>query len=357
MFALIMAGGGGTRFWPKSRRSHPKQFLKLINNRSMIQLTYDRLKGIVKEKDIFVVSTRDHEHLIIRHLPGLARKNLIIEPVGRNTAPCIALAALYLKRIDPQGVMAVLPSDHLIAHERKFHKVLKAAEELVNRLDCYLTLGITPSYAATGYGYIQYNNKVAQVDGIPAYHVKTFAEKPIQEVAERFIQSGDFLWNSGIFFWRVDTLLKGIERYMPDLFDWIVEIDRAIGTPQEQKELFLTFPNIRPVSIDYGLMERTENVVVMKADFGWSDIGSWKEVYKIGAKTADKNVVKGDNILIDVKNSFIESADGRLIAAINVENLVIVSTDDAVLVCQIDSAQEVKEIVDRLKRNKMTGYL
>jgi len=253
--------------------------------------------------------------------------------------------------------MAVLPADHLIEDEERFRSVLAAGEMVVKERNCLVTIGIEPTYPATGYGYIQFNEKLREIGhGVPVYRVKTFAEKPILETARRFLDSGDFLWNSGIFVWKVSTILRDIEEHMPELYDGLMEIDAAIGRPDYEEVLHKVYCQIRSISIDYGVLEHAKDVVVLKGDFGWNDVGSWEEVYKILPKDNDKNAVVGEHVLKDTRRCLIDSPK-RLIAAIGLEDLIIVDSDDALLVCRRDRAQEVKDLVEAMKRKKMSRYL
>jgi mannose-1-phosphate guanylyltransferase len=356
MFAVIMAGGVGTRFWPKSRAKLPKQLLNIVGKKTLIQSSVARIQPIIPDKKIFVVATKQQKEGILNQLPMLKPENLLLEPKGKNTAPCIGLASLYLNRINPDEVMVVLPADHLIQNDQGFVETLRHAEVLARQSDLLVTIGIKPNYPATGYGYIQYNGQLSAFTEFPAFKVKTFAEKPDLKTAERFIESGDFLWNSGMFLWKVSKILKAIEEFMPDLYDSLMEIDRAIGTPDEDAVLQRVYCQIKGNSIDYGVMEHAQNVGVLQADFEWNDVGSWEEVYKISPKDDNKNVVRGKHILRDVHECLIDSPD-KVIAAIGIRNIVLVDTGDALLVCRKDLAQQVKEVVEIMKRKNMDEVL
>ncbi len=356
MYVVIMAGGVGTRFWPKSRFRRPKQLLKIAEKQTMIQATIKRLKGIVADDQIYIITTQQQQEEIQKQVPFLTAQNIIVEPKGKNTAPCIGLAALLLKHRDPGAVMAVLPADHRIKKIKKFQQILQAAEKLALQRDCLVTIGIKPTYPATGYGYIQLNNEQRVIDDVPAFRVKTFAEKPDLKTAERFLQSGDFLWNSGMFIWRAETILAEIENSIPELYDGLLEIEEALGSENEAEVIQKVYCRIKSISIDYGVMEQSENVCVLKGDFDWNDVGSWEEVYKISAKDDAQNVVIGNHLLEDTNNCYIDS-DEKFIAALGIENLIIVNTEDALLICSKDRAQEVKELVELMKRKKLDQYL
>lgn len=356
MYAVIMAGGIGTRFWPRSRQTHPKQLLKIIGDRSLIQSTIDRLNPLIKHENVIVVSTTLQAEEIKRQLPFLKPENLIIEPKGKNTAPCIGLAALFIKRIDPEAVMAVLPADHTIKKEQQFKQVLVVAEQVAQQKDCLVTIGINPTYPSTGYGYIQFNDKIDEIEGMPVYKVKTFAEKPDIKTAERFINSGDFLWNSGMFVWKTKTILKEIEEALPEMYDGLLEIEKSLGTKSQNEVINKVYCQIKSISIDYGVMEHTRNVNILKGDFGWSDIGSWEEVYQILEKDEHKNVSIGSHFLKNSSGCLIDAPD-KFVATLGVEDLIIVETEDALLICQRDKAQAVKELVESMKRKEQTQYL
>ncbi len=356
MYVVIMAGGVGTRFWPKSRFKRPKQLLKILDDRTMIQATVDRLDQLVSQEKIFVVTTQTQTDEIKKQIPFLQPSNYIIEPKGKNTAPCIGLAALMLKKSEPDEVMAVLPADHRIQNELTFRKTLAAANQLVLQKECLVTIGINPTYPSTGYGYIQFNKPEQQIDGEPVHKVKTFAEKPDLKTAKLFLKSGDFLWNSGMFIWKAKTILAEIEKSLPELYDGLMEIEKHLGTKKEAEVIQKVYSQIKSISIDYGVMEHTDNVYVLKGDFEWNDVGSWEEVYKISTKDDHGNVMNGRHLLKDSENCFVDS-EHHLIATIGVENLIIIESDGAILICPREKAQEVKELVDALKRKNLQDYL
>jgi len=356
VFGVIMAGGVGTRFWPRSREKHPKQLLNILGEQSLIQNTVNRLTPLIDKENIFVVSTQSQKDAIKSHLPFLDEHNYITEPKGRNTAPCIGLAAIYLEQFDPDGVMAVLPADHNIVNEEEFREILKTAEQVAYEEECLVTIGINPTYPSTGYGYIQFNRQVREINNIPVYHVKTFAEKPDLKTAERFIKSGDFLWNSGMFIWKISTILKEIEQNLPELYDGLLEIKKNLGSRREFESINNVYCKIKSISIDYGVMENTRNVRVVKGNFGWSDVGSWEEVYEYTQKDKNKIASKGSYFTIDSKNCFFDVPD-KMVAAIGVDNLIVVETEDSILICDRNQAQRVKELVDILRQKKMNKYL
>ncbi len=356
MYAVIMAGGEGTRFWPRSRSKRPKQLLNIVGSETMIQTTISRLKSLVEPDHIFVVTTKRQKETILEQLPILPAENLIIEPKGKNTAPCIGLAATILYAKDPDSVMVVLPADHKIDDTELFQKTIRAAAELAKSKSGLVTIGIDPTYPATGYGYIQHNQLVENIDGIEAYDVKTFAEKPDIQTARRFLKSGDFFWNSGIFIWKTSQILSEIEESIPQLYSGLMKIKKALGTPEESEIIQKVYCQIKSISIDYGVMEHSRNVYVVKGKFIWNDVGSWDEVYKISPKDENGNALIGDGILLDTQNCYFDMKD-LFIATIGLENLIVVQTDDALLICPRDRAQDVRDLVDILKRKKMDKLL
>lgn len=356
IFALVMAGGSGTRFWPKSREQRPKQLLNIVGPGTMLQNTVRRLQPLIPRQNVFVISTQIQAAEITKQLPELPSKNLLIEPIGKNTAPCIGLGALYMRRLDPEGVMVVLPADHLIEDGEAFLSTLRAGRQLAAENATLVTIGIKPTFPATGYGYIQHGNSEFVVDGIPAYHVKTFAEKPHLETAERFLASGDFLWNSGIFVWKISTILAQIEESLPHLHDGLLEIDRHIGMPDEQKTIDRVYRQIKSISIDYGVMEVARHVVVLPAKFQWSDLGSWDEVYKLQVKDKELNAALSPSVLLDCNGCLIDAPD-RVVAALGMKNIAVISTPDALLICPRERAQEVKDLVELIRRRKLNSLL
>jgi mannose-1-phosphate guanylyltransferase len=357
MFALIMAGGLGTRFWPKSRMKHPKQLLKILSEYSLIQNTVRRLSPFINYKDIFIVSTESQLPAIKQQLPAIPEDNYIVEPRGKNTAPCIGLSALYMEKMDPDAVMVVLPSDHLVSDNKAFYRVIDAGVRIAQEQECLITIGIKPHYPATGYGYIQYDEVLHNVDGVDLKHVKTFAEKPNLDTARLFIESGDFLWNSGIFIWRVKTILKEIEENLPHIYDGLQEIRRVLGTDLETETIQKVYKQIKSISIDYGVMEYARDVLVLEGEFGWNDLGSWDEVYKLSHTDANKNVLVGDHHIIrDSKGCLVDSPD-KSVALVGVKDLIVVETGTALLICPRERAQDVKDIVDIAKRKKLDHLL
>lgn len=353
VFAVIMAGGAGTRFWPRSTEKRPKQLLKIFDNITMIQATVKRINAIVSKKDIFVVTNKMQKPEIINQLPEIPQENIIEEPFGRNTAACIGLASLIVKNKQEDGVMIILPSDHIIRDEKEFIKTLKAAVDFSYNSKGIVTIGITPSRPETGYGYIQID-ETEEADDI--FKVNTFAEKPNYSTAVRFLESGDFFWNSGMFIMRADVILEEFKTHMPDLHEGLMEIESSVDTPDFEKNLTNVYGKLKSVSIDYGVMEKSQKVFLTKGHFMWSDVGSWEEVYQLSKKNEEGNAMIGNIYTEMTVDSYIYSPN-KFASIIGVDNLIIINTDDALLICRRDQAQSVKKVVDHLKINKMTEYL
>jgi len=359
IFSVIMAGGVGTRFWPRSRERSPKQFLEILGGGTMIENTLSRLRPLVDEKHAFVVTNRVQAEMVRRLVPWLQPENVLAEPLGRNTAACIGLAAHWIHRVDPDGLMLVSPADHIVQNNDEFLRILRLALRVAGEKDALVTIGIKPTHPETGYGYIQsaeeeIDRNEYRPEGV--FRVKTFAEKPNLETAEKFLQSGDFLWNSGIFVWKAKVILREIELHLPDLHQQLDDIRKSIGSPTYEQTLEHAYRIIRSISIDYGIMEKAGNVYVVKGDFGWSDVGSWDEVVRLSPKDGDGNSVKGRAILFDSKNNFVDSG-GKIVATIGVDDLIVIASDDAVLVCRKGKSQDVKEVVDFIRRKQMNDYL
>lgn len=358
-YGIIMAGGVGARFWPLSRERKPKQFLSIFGNESLIGMTFNRLRKIIDAENIYVVTNEIQKQEILDQLSDLREENIIAEPIGRNTAPCIGLAALHIRKIDPDATMVVLPADHLIQNVNEFIRVLKDAVTIADQSRHLVTIGIQPTRPETGYGYIQFieeNEKKNPYVTKGAYRVKTFAEKPNLSTAERFLESGDFLWNSGMFIWKVESILEEIENLLPDLYDGLDSIDKSIGTDDYAVILDQVYRMIRGISIDYGVMEKAEGVYVLRGEFGWSDVGSWDEVYRVSGKDNQDNAVHGRVIARNSKNNLLH-ANSRTIATFGVDDLIVIETDDAVLVCKRGESQNVKEVVDYIRRKHIDDLL
>ena len=352
MKCVILAGGSGTRFWPYSRHHHPKQLLNIIGDTSMLQMTVDRLKKIKKVTDIYIITRKNLYDLIIQNIKGIKPDHVIVEPSGKNTAPAIGMMAAYLAIDNPDAVMGIFPADHLIVGHRKFEKAVSTANHLAKKGDNLVTIGIKPHYPSTAYGYIQYDEK-SEEDHIDAYHVKTFAEKPHKKLAERFIASGDFVWNAGMFFWRAGTFMDSLKTFMPDLTDSLNKIAPKLHAGEQFDELWKF---IDPESIDYGLLEKTDNIYVVTGDFKWNDIGSWSALYDVLNPRDDGNIVRGNGKVMNGKNNLIQS-NGKFTAILGLSDLVVVNTDDATLIVPRDKVEDVKDLVAFLKKDGQNNLI
>ncbi len=358
MYCVLMAGGVGSRFWPLSRAALPKQMLNLTGDRSMLQMTYARIRPLTSPQKILVVTNIDLKKQVREQLPELPEENIIAEPFGRNTAPCIGLAgAIILKRAQRDEIMVVLPADHLIEKEDQFRNTLQSAVQYAQKEKCLITIGIKPHYPETGYGYIQRGEKISRSLEKDVFRVKTFAEKPNRDTAERFLKSGDFLWNSGMFIWSVELIMNKFDQYQPEMAEGFRKIYEAIDTVKMYKEIKQVYSRMKSVSIDYAIMELAQKVCILEADFKWNDVGSWEAAYQIADKDEQSNALRTkDYCLIDAKNNYVYSKK-KLVALVDVEDLVVVETDDALLICKKGQSKKVKNVVDSLRHKKLMEYL
>jgi len=354
--ALIMAGGRGERFWPQSRKSVPKQFLCLTSSeRTMIQSTVDRILPLVPAEDIFIATNQDYRELVYEQLPELPKENILCEPVARNTAPCIGWGAVAAQRKYEDAVMLVLPSDHLIMQPHLYRNVLKNAIRVARETDALVTLGISPTSPDVGYGYIQYD--IEKDTGFSnTFSVKRFVEKPDLETARKYLASGEYLWNSGMFIWKTSTILRAMSEFLPENYALLSEIGNAMGTPQAEEILRGAFSRMKAISIDYGIMERADNVYVLPSSFGWDDVGSWLAVGRINPANEAGNVIRGDVITVDSYRCIVQGGD-KLIAMVGLEDTIIVDTKDALLVCAKDSTGEIKKVIEVLRAVNRTQLL
>jgi len=345
-YAVIMAGGVGSRFWPSSRAASPKQLLDLTGSGlTMIAATVDRLRSEVPPERVIVVTGRVTVDAVAKALPDVPRENILAEPMGRNTAPCIGWAALHVRRRDPEGVLAVMPSDHLVADVPGFMSSVRAAVGAA-RGGALVTFGIEPDRPETGFGYIEMGAETSA--GVR--EVVRFVEKPDLETARGYLEAGTFAWNSGMFFFTAKRILDEIERQMPDLSAGLARIDGAIGTDRQAAVLDEAFPGLPSESIDYGIMEGASGILCVPSSFGWSDLGSWAAAFDLSAKDDDGNAVDADVISIGSGDCLVRAEGDKIIALVGVEDLVVVDTGDALLVCRRDSSQDVKKVVDTLKK-------
>jgi mannose-1-phosphate guanylyltransferase len=353
LFAVIMAGGVGSRFWPRSKKKIPKQLLKIFGENTMIQDTVERISSIVPNENILIVTNEVQKPGVQEQLPDIPEENIIVEPFGRNTAACIGLASIIIQNREPDAVTFVLPADHIIKDGDSFIDTLKTAADFASKYPALVTIGIVPARPETGYGYIQIDED-SEKDNV--FKVLTFAEKPNYATAVNFINSGDFFWNSGMFIWKIETILNEIKQHMPDLHEGLQQIKEKINSPDYLSALANIYGRLRSISIDYGIMEKSENVFLVKGKFNWSDVGSWEAVYQLGDKDKDGNVKLGTIYTDMVLDSYIYSPE-KFTAVIGLDDVIVINCNDALLICKRDKAQDVKNIIDYLKLNKLNDHL
>jgi mannose-1-phosphate guanylyltransferase len=352
-YGVIMAGGGGTRFWPLSRQKTPKQLLNLSGNGLMINETIDRISQVIDMENIFIVTNEKQGEKMKVSVEGRIEPNHILcEPSARNTTACIGYAAFEIVKKYEDGIMCIFPSDHFIKDQQEFSRILRKAIEVAETEDKLVTIGITPTFPSTGYGYINYNYQSDK----EVFEVARFVEKPDIETAKSYLSSGKYAWNSGMFIWKASTILKNIERFLPKVYQYLEKIANSMNTASEYQTIQKLYENIPSISIDYGVIERSDDVVVILGDFGWSDVGSWDNLGVIYDVDDNGNIIKGEQVNINTKNC-ISYAEHRLIATIGMEDTIIVETEDAVLVCRKDQAQNVKDVVEQLKNRGLDQYI
>ena len=355
MYHVILAGGSGSRFWPQSRSEKPKQLLKILGNETLIRLTFKRLCKISDPDKILIVASKKLCQLIRRDIPEIPRNNFIIEPIGKNTAPAIGLAALHICKRDADAIMGVYPADHIIVGDSKFKQIITKAIKMVKKKSSLITIGIKPTYPATGYGYIQYDlSRKQSIKDI--YKIKTFAEKPQLEIAEKFLNSGEFLWNAGIFVWKANIILHEMKTFMCELHDALDAISDSYGGPNYDTVLDREWKLIQPESIDYGILEKVKNVYTIKADFQWNDLGSWHSLFSILTNNKNTSYHDGEVVSIQSENNLIISPN-RLTAVVGVKNMAIINLDDATLIVPHDKSEAVKDVVKMLKTMNKSEYL
>lgn len=354
VYGVIMAGGGGTRFWPLSRQATPKQLLNLSGKNLMVNEAVDRLAGIADKDDIFIVTNKTQVPKMMDATAGRIKSDHILsEPSARNTAACIGYAAFEIVRKYGDGIMVITPSDAYIKDTDEFTRILSIAVNFAMEKDALVTVGITPTFPATGYGYIKYN---ADGNNAEAKKVLEFKEKPDLETARVYVDSGSYAWNSGMFIWKASTILRNFERFLPNIYADLLKIADVFGTSEEYDVINEIYPNIQSISIDYGIMERSPDVYVVPGEFGWNDVGSFDMLGVLHEADADGNVKVGEQVNIDTTNCIMYS-DGRMIATIGLDNVVVIETKDAVLVCDKSRVQDVKKVVDVLKESGKTELL
>jgi mannose-1-phosphate guanylyltransferase len=359
-YAVIMAGGGGTRLWPISRKQTPKQLLPLLGKDTLFQSTVARLEKLFPPERILIVTVAEQAREMQKQVPSIPIENYLIEPAPRGTASVVALAAAVLRKRDPEAIMAIQTSDHYIRNRDLFHYLIRAAFDVAQQ-HYLVTLGITPTYPATGYGYIQQGESLDGEYRYPVYEVKRFKEKPNEQTAQQLLRSGDHSWNSGMFVWRADTILAEIERQMPDLFKVVNEIAAAWGTAEQNSVVESHWYDLKSQTIDYGVMEKAEKVAVLPASgLGWSDVGSWDSLFDVLLPDMNGNVATNgsQHLALDTNNTLIYTKDDeRLVVTIGLDDMVIVDAGDVLMICKVDQSQKVRDVVEHLKKHRQEKYL
>ncbi|MCG6916468.1 MAG: NTP transferase domain-containing protein [Deltaproteobacteria bacterium] len=356
MYAVIMAGGKGTRFWPRSREKRPKQLLNIVGRRSMLQQTIARIANLLPVENVLVVAGEAHGEELRRQLAELPAENVFLEPVGRNTAACIGLAALLVQNRDPSAVMVVLPADHLIADEDLFLSTLRAAVAMARKQPALITLGIRPRSPETGYGYVEAGDQVHKIQEHRFYKVSSFHEKPDLERAKQYLEKGNFFWNSGMFVWQANAILAEMKNYLPGLYNDLHKLKPFLDTGGLDEKINQIYPELESISIDYGIMEKANNVLMIPADFGWNDLGSWASMAQIWPRDDQDNAHLGEIVAMEARGNVVFSQQ-KLCVLLGVADLIVVDTEDALLVCPVNRAQDIGKILDAMKQRGMEEYL
>ncbi len=355
-YIAIMAGGIGSRFWPESRTHLPKQFLDILGTgKTLIQWTFDRFADFIPAQNIYVVTSDEYTSLVATQLPNIPTANILSEPSRKNTAPCIAYISYKLQKINTNACLLCAPADHIILDQPTFKKVALAAFDFAQHIKSIVTIGIKPNHPNTGYGYIQYDQQPVSNN---VHKVKTFTEKPELELAKTFLESGDFLWNGGIFVWQIKNIITAFEKHLPELHELFISEMEHFNTDREKETINKIYPQCTSISIDNGIMEKADNVYVIPAEFGWSDLGTWNSAYDNLEKDYYGNAVTGNSVIvIDAKNCMVHAPKNKLLVLQGVEDFIIIDTADALLICKKDKEQHIKEYVAEVKRNKGEQYL
>jgi mannose-1-phosphate guanylyltransferase len=355
-YVAIMAGGIGSRFWPMSRTNFPKQFLDILNTgKTLIQSTFDRFAAFIPVENIYIVTSDTYKDIVMEQLPLLNPDNILCEPSRKNTAPCVAYISYKLSQLNPNANLICAPADHLILEPEKFQQTCLSALEFTANIKALLTLGITPTNPNTGYGYIQFEQLAVSEN---VYKVKTFTEKPDRDLAKTFVASGDFLWNAGIFVWQIKNIIKAFETFLPELHELFSNELESFNTEDEGNAIDRIYPQCVNISIDYGIMEKADNVYVIPASFGWSDLGTWASAYDTIEKDYLENAVAGNNVMIiDATKNMVHADNKKLVLLQGLEDFIVVDTKDVLLICKKDKEQEIKEYVAEVKRNKGEKYI
>lgn len=345
LYVVLMAGGVGVRFWPYSRNSKPKQFLDVLGTgKTLLQSTYDRFASLCPAENIYVVTHEELGGLVRQQLPLLTEEQVLMEPMRKNTAACILYASLRINKKNPDAVMVVSPADHLIMKENEFQDIIKKAADQAKGQDKLMTLGIQPTRPETGYGYIQYHTEKAF-----AKKVKTFTEKPELTLAKKFLESGDFVWNSGIFIWGVKAILDAFHQYLPEMSEVFDEVNTKLGTPEEKQAILAAYSQCKNISIDYGIMEKAKNVYVCLGNFTWSDLGSWNSIHEISTKNEDNNAIDSNALTYDTRNSIIKGSPDKLIVVQGLNGYLVGEFGNVIIVCEKDKEEQFRRFVNDVK--------
>lgn len=356
-YAIIMAGGIGSRFWPISRTSHPKQFIDILGTgKTLIQQTYDRFLKVCPKENIYVVTNEIYTDLVKAQLPDMADGQILTEPVMRNTAPCVAYGCFKIESLNPNAAIVIAPSDHLILDEAAFVNTIQKSLVTATENKCLITLGIKPSRPDTGYGYIQFTDNVLNSD---FHKVKTFTEKPTLEIAKTFIQSGDFLWNAGIFIWSAKAILESFHKYLPEINDIFADARPVYNTPNEKSYIHAAYQQCTNISIDYGIMEKADNVFVLPSEFGWSDLGTWASIYQLAEKDYVGNaVIPAEKVIMyDSSNCMVNVPKDKLVILKGLHDFIVVESNNTLLICPREDEQNVKQVVADVKQKFGTKYI
>jgi len=351
-----MAGGIGSRFWPMSRLNYPKQFLDILNTgRTLIQATYDRFAKFIPAENIYIVTFEQYKDIVAEQLPELRKENILSEPSRKNTAACVAYVSYKLHELNPKANLVCAPADHIILDTEEFQNICEHALDFTHQIKALVTLGIKPTHPNTGYGYIQFEQQAVSEN---VYKVKTFTEKPDKDLAKTFIASGDFLWNAGIFVWQVKNILSSFEKFLPEMYEVFDAEKASFNTNLEQQALEKIYPQCINTSIDYGVMEKADNVYVIPSSFGWSDLGTWTSIYDNIEKDYLDNAVAGSNVMIiDATRNIVHTDNQKLVLLQGLDDFIVVDTKDVLLICKKDKEQTIKEYVAEIKRNKGDKYI
>ncbi len=355
-YVAIMAGGIGSRFWPMSRAAYPKQFLDILNTgKTLIQGTYERFRKFIPAENIFIVTSDEYVEIVREQLPEMAAANIVAEPSRKNTAPCVAYISYKLRELNPNSQLICAPADHLILDETAFTKVCLEALSFVSEHKALVTLGIKPTHPNTGYGYIQFEQPSVAHN---VYKVKTFTEKPNTELAKTFVSSGEFLWNAGIFVWRVANIIHAFEQYLPEMAEVFEAEKKNFNSTGEKMAIEKIYPICTNISIDYGIMEKADNVYIIPSSFGWSDLGTWNSAYENMEKDYLGNAVAGKQVMvIDAKDNMVHVPNNKLVLLQGLNDYIIVDTEDVLMICKKEKEQEIKQYVAEVKRNMGDQYL